>query len=190
MADHVDALLPGIAALGFAAVALLTRYNTQHWLRWGAERARLATDGVQEVTIRVRNGYHPNTIRVRAGSPVRLIFQREDDNPCAARVYLSEPPLSRSLAPFAATTVAFTPRQVGDHLFTCEEGRFRGHLIIEPPVPPRRGREAASSATTAGATLSFLSASQLRLMPVSGLRVMLRIRDIAAGVSSLGIDRP
>ena len=137
MTDPMDALVPGIAALGTIIGALLARHSVQRWPGWRAGWAGVATDGAQEVTIRVRDGYHPDTIRVRAGCPVRLIFQRENDDPCAARVYLSEPPLSRPLTPFAATTVTFTPRQVGDHLFTCEEGRFRGHLIVEPPLPPR-----------------------------------------------------
>lgn len=133
----MDTLVPAMAALGVIVAALLIRCGAQRWLDRRADWARPAADGVQEATIQVRNGYQPDVVRVRAGFPVRLVFQREDDDPCAARVYLSEPPLSRHLTPFATTAVTFTPQRIGDHLFTCEEGRFRGRLIVEPPLSPR-----------------------------------------------------
>lgn len=120
------------------------------WLAWRRFRkVRVAPkpepDGIQETTILVRNGYHPDTIHIRAGRPVRLVFQRAEDDPCSARVYLTEPPLSRYLPAFAATAIVFTPDRVGSHLFTCEEGRFRGRLIVEPLDPARRrGRVAAT----------------------------------------------
>ena len=89
---------------------------------------------MQEVTVLVRNGYHPDTIRIRAGRPVHLVFQRAEDNFCTSRVYLAEPRISRYLPPFTATAIVFTPTLVGTHLFTCEEGRHRGYLIVERPA--------------------------------------------------------
>src|SRR4029453_13049921 len=60
---------------GLAAVAWI------HWYFFRAERGvASASDrgGVQEVTIAVHGGYDPATVRVRAGSPVRLIFDRQE----------------------------------------------------------------------------------------------------------------
>ena len=127
----MDPLASTIAVLGSIVGALLARNGRRRFPGWRTGLPERVDGSVQEVAVRVQGGFHPSTIRVRAGRPVRLVFQRVDDDPCLARVFLSEPPLTRRLPPFAATTVTITPRQVGDHLFTCEEGRFRGHLIVE-----------------------------------------------------------
>ena len=111
------------------------------YLWWRSPRrmasARIAADGVQVVEVLVRAGYHPATIRVRAGRPVRLLLRRDEDDPCSAGINLTEPPLRRRLPAFATTVIAFTPKKTGNHLFTCEEGRYRGHLIVEPPSRSR-----------------------------------------------------
>lgn len=158
----MDMLAPGVAALGTTAAALLVRYGAQRWLDWRTVWARPAADGVQEATIVVRSGYQPSTVRVRAGYPVRLVFQRDEDDPCTSSVYLAEPPLTRRLTPFAATVVTFTPRRIGDHLFTCEEGRFRGHLIVEPPLPPR-GHENGRATMDSGSIFALVSCLLQRL---------------------------
>jgi plastocyanin domain-containing protein len=131
----VNGPLPIVIALGGIESPLLARFGIR--LGGGRRRvqARITADGVQEAAILVRDGYHPNTIRVLAGCPVRLVFDRQEEDPCSARVFLSEPALSRHLAPFAKTVVTFTPQRMGTHLFTCEEGRFRGHLVVAAPAP-------------------------------------------------------
>lgn len=129
------------AVLGPPVVALIAITGVAAWRHWrlsdrwrrGGTGVGMTADGVHEVTIVVHEGYHPNRIRVRAGTPVRIVFDRQEADPCSARVFFSEPRIDRALAPHAATTVNFTPERVGDHLFTCEEGRFRGHLIVAPP---------------------------------------------------------
>jgi plastocyanin domain-containing protein len=97
------------------------------------QRARLAGDGVQEVEILVHEGFHPNLVRVRAHVPVRLTFRRSEDRPYTAHVHLEEPSLSRFLPLDATSTMIFTPRTAGHFLFTCDEGRYRGHLVVESP---------------------------------------------------------
>jgi plastocyanin domain-containing protein len=125
-------IVPTIAALRAILGTLLAGNGLRRVLGRRAGSPGKAADGIQEVAIRVQAGFHPSTIRVRAGRPVRIVFFRVNDDPCLARVFLSEPPLTRRLVPFGATAVTFTPHRVGDHLFTCEEGRFCGHLIVEP----------------------------------------------------------
>lgn len=132
--------------LVLAITAALGGWFALEWARKQRPSAKLKTGGMQEVTVLVRNGYHPDTIRLWAGRPVRLVFQRAEDNSCSSRVYLAEPPISRYLPPFTATAIVFTPTLVGTHLFTCEEGRHRGHLIVERPAPwQRRGMEVAGA---------------------------------------------
>lgn len=130
--------LPIIVALGAIVSALLIRFGIRSGVGHHRPWAKLAADGVQEARILVRDGYHPATIRVHAGCPVRLVFDRQEEDPCSARVFLSEPALNRHLAPFAKTCLTFTPERVGDHLFTCEEGRFRGHLVVAAPPSDTR----------------------------------------------------
>jgi Cu+-exporting ATPase len=95
------------------------------------QRARLARDGVQEVDILVKEGFHPDLVRVRAHEPVRLTFRRSEDEPYTAHVHLEEPSLTRFLPLDASSTVIFTPQTAGRFLFTCDEGRYRGHLVVE-----------------------------------------------------------
>jgi Uncharacterized protein conserved in bacteria len=69
------------------------------WVNWYfflAERsiahAGVATTndrGAQEVRITVRGGYEPATIRVAAGRPVRLVFDRQETSSCSEEVGLS-----------------------------------------------------------------------------------------------------
>jgi plastocyanin domain-containing protein len=148
------------------------------WLAWELSRkpkrvVRLTTDGVQEATVLVRNGYHPETIRVRAGWPVRLVFQRAEATPCSSRVYLAEPPLSRYLPPFAATAIVFTPDRVGTYLFTCEEGRFRGRLIVEPPSRASRlsraSQDPLSTASVVRAMLGAKRPAERRVATLEGI---------------------
>jgi plastocyanin domain-containing protein len=124
-------LMLGALALGLVAVTCV------HYLWWRPHprtvSARLASDGVQVVEVLVRDGYHPSSVRVRAGQPVRLMLRRDESDACSAGIYFTEPPLRRRLPAFATTVITFTPEKTGTHLFTCEEGRYRGHLIVEPP---------------------------------------------------------
>ncbi len=46
----------------------------------------MAAAGVQEVKVAVRGGYSPNRIRVRAGTPVRIVFNRQESGECTSRV--------------------------------------------------------------------------------------------------------
>jgi P-type Cu+ transporter len=107
-------------------------------LVWRIRRVRVgapvlpASGGLREVEILVSGGYRPDTVRVREGEPVRILFRRLDADPCGARVYFAEPPVSRQLAPHTTTAVTITPRKIGTHLFTCEEGHYLGHLVVEP----------------------------------------------------------
>lgn len=132
--------LPVIITLVALTLALTVRVSAKRELNRRRTWARLSADGVQEATILVRRGYQPETVRVRAGLPVRLSFRRDEDDPASAHIYLSEPSLSRHLPPFATTVVRFTPGRVGEHLFTSEEGRFRGHLIVAPAAGVKRER--------------------------------------------------
>ena len=57
------------------------------WYFFGSRTAHAATvrGGVQEVDIEVKVGYSPHLVRVKAGVPVRLVFDRRDNSGCTER---------------------------------------------------------------------------------------------------------
>lgn len=95
-----------------------------------AAHAELNRDGYQEATIIINGRYHPDSLHVAEGIPVRLHFVRREDNPCSERVIFSGLPVDRRLPPFKDTVVEFTPRTPGIFLFTCEWGMYRGKLVV------------------------------------------------------------
>ena len=60
------------------------------WFFLAGRNAALATvrAGVQEITVLVSGGYDPSRIRVYAGRPVRLVFDRRETNPCSEEIVI------------------------------------------------------------------------------------------------------
>ena len=101
----MSALDIGVTLGGIVAIAFLA------WFFFGPKKAKEAEikDGVQEVRITVKGGYSPDVIRVKEGVPLRLVFDRQEASDCNARVVFPDSQASKSLAPFATTTLEFTP---------------------------------------------------------------------------------
>jgi plastocyanin domain-containing protein len=118
-------LLAGVAAIG--------------WVNWYfvlAERAAVTaapagSGGVQQVTIGVRGGYSPATVRVKAGQPVRLVFDRQETSGCSEEVVFPAFGVRRFLPAFQQTAVEVTPAAPGRYEFTCGMSMLRGSLIAE-----------------------------------------------------------
>ena len=115
-----------VAVLGLATIAWI------NWYFFLAERrtvqAAVAGGGVQEVTIAVKGGYEPAAVQVRAGQPVRLVFDRQETSGCSEEVVLPAFGIRRFLAPFKRTTVEFTPATPGTYEFTCGMSMLRGRV--------------------------------------------------------------
>jgi len=86
---------------------------------------------VPQVTVTVKGGYSPATIRVKAGRPVRLVFDRQETSGCSEEVVLPDLGLKRFLPAFQQTTVEVTPPEPGTYEFTCGMSMLRGRLIAE-----------------------------------------------------------
>jgi len=89
-------------------------------------------EGRQQVEVTVKGGYSPNLIRARQGVPLRLVFDRQEAGGCTARVVFPDLGVSRSLAPFARTTVELTPDRPGEFAFACGMNMVHGTLLVEP----------------------------------------------------------
>jgi plastocyanin domain-containing protein len=118
---------------GLAAIA---------WVNWyfffagrapaGASVAPAAVGaGPQEQIITVDGGYSPAVVRVKAGRPVRLIFDRRDTGSCSEEVVFPDFGVRRFLPTGKKTIVEVTPPNAGRYDFTCGMSMLRGALVAE-----------------------------------------------------------
>ena len=87
--------------------------------------------GVQEVTVLVKGGYQPRELRVRSGGPVRIIFDRQETDPCSEEVVFPDFAVRRFLPPNRRTAVELTATRPGKFGFACGMGMLHGTLIVE-----------------------------------------------------------
>lgn len=87
--------------------------------------------GHQDVTVRVHGGYEPATIRVRAGAPVRLHFDRQEASSCSEEIVFPAFNLRRFLPAFQETVIEVTPPKPGTYEFTCGMSMLHGRLVAE-----------------------------------------------------------
>ena len=116
-------LTAGLAAIGWI--------NWYFFLSQTATTVAAATAGIQEVRVVVRGGYQPSQVRVRAGVPVRMIFDRQETSSCSEEVVLPDFGVRRFLPAHTETPIEFTPQAAGTHEFTCGMGMLRGRVIVE-----------------------------------------------------------
>jgi plastocyanin domain-containing protein len=81
--------------------------------------------------IRVRGGYHPDTVHAPAGETLRLTFRREETAACSERVVFPDFGKSAMLPPYQDVTIELAPARAGAYEFTCELGMLHGRLIVE-----------------------------------------------------------
>ena len=105
------------------------------WFFWfapkGQTRAAAGIGGAQEVAITVKGGYSPDVIVVKAGSPVRLRFTRQESSACSEKVLFPDFSQSALLPEGQEVALEFTPEKPGEYGFQCQMGMLRGKLIVE-----------------------------------------------------------
>ncbi|HEX9863780.1 MAG TPA: cupredoxin domain-containing protein [Acidimicrobiia bacterium] len=121
--DVVFVNLAGLALIGLIA-----------WYFWMSKPtgmlAGITSDGTQEAFIVVKGGYSPDTIRVAAGRPVRLVFNRQESDPCSERVVLDAFGVSAELPQGSNVPIEFTPTEEGSYEFACQMGMLRGKVVV------------------------------------------------------------
>ena len=85
----------------------------------------------QSATIVVQGGYSPSTIHVRAGEPVRLVFDRQETSSCSEEVVFPDFGVRTFLPANEQTTVTVTPPTAGTYEFTCGMSMLHGRLVAE-----------------------------------------------------------
>ena len=118
-------------AIAFGAVVLIGLVN---WFFLGRRTTTVAatvTGAQQAITIRVEGGYSPNRIEVERGKPVRLTFDRREDNPCSDELVVPAFHIHQSLPAFRQTVIEFTPREAGEFEFKCGMGMLHGSIKVK-----------------------------------------------------------
>lgn len=119
-------------AVAVSAVAAIGWVN---WYFFLAGRtpvaAGVAGAGAQEVRIVVRGGYEPASVRVRRGTPVRLVFDRQETSGCSEEVVFPDFGVRKYLPAHERTVVEITPERAGVYEFTCGMSMLRGRLTVE-----------------------------------------------------------
>lgn len=108
-----------------------------------AVTARPAAGGAaQQAAVVVDGGYHPARVLAQAGAPLRIIFDRREDNPCSQRMVFPGAGVQADLAAYASTAVDLPPLSPGVHEFTCGMGMLHGTIEAagngagrRPPAP-------------------------------------------------------
>ncbi|HEU5154675.1 MAG TPA: cupredoxin domain-containing protein [Gemmatimonadales bacterium] len=121
-----------VVAGGLAAIAWVNWY----FLLAGRRPVAVAADagGSREVRITVDGGYEPATIRVPAGQPVRLLFDRRDTSSCSEEVVFPDFGIRRFLPTGKTTPIDITPPKPGKYEFMCGMSMLHGTVIAEPPA--------------------------------------------------------
>ncbi len=132
------------------------------WFFFGPRQAQAAQvkGNVQEIEVTVKGGYSPDIIRVQKGVPLRLVFDRQEAGDCSSRIVFPDFHASKTLVPFAKTTLEFTPDKAGQFGFACGMNMLHGTLIVEEgekieepvavPVSPRGSEHTHEHALAVG----------------------------------------
>lgn len=120
-----------VVVLGLAAIAWVNWYFFLAEARKAAVAARVGATGVQQAVIRVKGGYDPSRVRLRAGQAARLVFDRREDSSCSEEVVIPDLGIRRFLPANQRTGVDLPPARPGTYEFTCGMGMLRGSLVVE-----------------------------------------------------------
>ena len=112
---------------GVSTIAWIVWY---FWLQRKEGVAAGVVGGIQEVAVTVKGGYEPNTIVVKAGTPVRLSFTRMESSLCSEMVVFDGLDRSAKLPEGETVAVEFTPEAPGEIPFHCQMGMLRGRVVV------------------------------------------------------------
>ena len=120
-----------VVLAGLAAIAWVNWYFFLAERRKAAVAAQVGATGLQQVVIRVEGGYAPSRVRLRAGQPARLVFDRREDSSCSEEVVIPDLGIRTFLPAHQRTGVDLPPPLAGTYEFTCGMGMLRGSLVVE-----------------------------------------------------------
>jgi plastocyanin domain-containing protein len=120
-----------VLTAGLAAAAWVNWYFFLADRRATHATPAIARGGVQQVVVVVRGAYSPATVRVAAGHPVRLVFDRQETASCSEEVVFPAFGIRKFLPANEKTALEITPPGPGTYDFTCGMGMLHGRLVAE-----------------------------------------------------------
>lgn len=124
-------VLGGIAAIAWVNWYFFVAGRSPATAAVAATAGSGASAGAQEQTITVDGGYSPAVVKVKAGRPVRLVFDRRDTGSCSEEVVFPDFGLRQYLPTGKKTVVEITPAKAGRYDFTCGMSMLRGAIVAE-----------------------------------------------------------
>jgi plastocyanin domain-containing protein len=121
----------GVLVAAAGLIALVNWYFLFSRRSAPAARAAAFAGGAQQITVQVAGGYSPAVIEVERGRPVRLTFDRRENNPCSEEVVLGPWGIRRFLPAHEKTVVEFTPVEAGRFEYTCGMSMLRGTIVVK-----------------------------------------------------------
>lgn len=122
--SQIAVTITGVFLVGIIAWFFLTPHST-------AAQPAAIVDGVQEQVIVVKGGYSPDTIQVKAGTPVRLVFDRQENIMCSSEIVIPDFGINRRLKAFDKTIIEITPDKPGTYSFACGMNMLHGTIVVE-----------------------------------------------------------
>jgi plastocyanin domain-containing protein len=104
------------------------------WVNWYflfAGRRAVAATATREQVIVVDGGYSPAILKVKAGRPIRLVFDRRDTGACSEEVVFPDFGIRRFLPTGKKTTVEVPVSGPGRYEFACGMSMHHGALVVE-----------------------------------------------------------
>jgi plastocyanin domain-containing protein len=120
-----------VVAGGLAAIAWVNWYFFLAERRQTAAEAKVGATGLQQAVIRVEGGYSPSRVRLRAGKPARLVFDRREDSSCSEELVIPDLGVRQFLPAHQRTGIDLPSPRAGTYEFTCGMGMLRGTLVVE-----------------------------------------------------------
>ncbi len=91
------------------------------------ERVVEVNDSIDVV---VEGGFTPDVISVPKGKTTKINFFRKDPSSCLEEVVLSDFKIRKQLPLNQKTTIAITPKELGEYKFECGMNMFHGKVVV------------------------------------------------------------
>lgn len=97
-----------------------------------AEEYKTGVDGVVEIPLAIVNTqFQPSTLHLPADRPIRLIVDRQEDNPCSDQLSIPQMGILVDLKAFGTTTVDVPASKGGTYTLTCGMGMMSGEIVVQ-----------------------------------------------------------